>query len=267
VRRLRDLATDLARRADDAFAAALGPAPSDESTRAFGVPTRALAARRRRFEATYHDPRATALLRRLPRAKPLGSLVERVWWMPRFKRHFGDAGLPYLSADELFAIDAPVTKRILVGPDDHPRDHFVQPGWILMACSGQVYGLNGEATLATDAHAGAFLSHDVIRIAPDPDEVRAGYLLVALTHRTHGRPLLVRMAYGTSIPHLDPGDVAEFPVARLGEHVEREIAGLAERSAEARSAALALERRMAREATRLVGELLRDAPATGPTAA
>ena len=46
-------------------------------------------------------------------------------------------------------------------------------------------------------------------------EIRPGYLLTALTHPTLGRPLVIRNAYGTSIPHLDPADVSDIPVVRF----------------------------------------------------
>jgi len=100
---------------------------------------------------------------------------------------------------------------ILVDASDGHEDFFVRRGWLIMACSGQTYGLNGATTIATEWHENTFFSHDMIRIRPK-EGARAGYLLTALTHPTLGRPLLMREAYGMSIPHLDPEDVAAFPV-------------------------------------------------------
>jgi len=168
--------------------------------------------------------------------------------MTRFKRFFGDGGIPYLSADELFTTNPEGSKRILVDATDKHRDYFVEPGWILMARSGQVYGMNGAVALMTNHHKNIFMSDDFIRIIPDETRIRSGYLLVALSHRIHGRPLLIRNAYGTSIPHLDPADVADFPVIRLGPAQEDAIADLAEESAKARSEADALERALAEDA-------------------
>jgi hypothetical protein len=125
-----------------------------------------------------------------------------------------------------------------------------------MACSGQVYGLNGAAALMTEHHENVFFSHDLIRIIADRSKIRAGYLLVTLTHRTHGRPLLIRAAYGTSIPHLDPGDVADFPVVRLDEAEEIAIADLAEASAKARAEADVLEREIARDAAVIIDRFM-----------
>lgn len=176
--------------------------------------------------------------------------------MTRFARHYGEDGIPYLSADELFTVNPQETKRILVDPADNHRDFFVEPGWIVMACSGQVYGLNGAAALMTDYHRNTFFSHDLIRIVADKSKIRAGYLLVTLTHRTHGRPLLIRAAYGTSIPHLDPGDVADFPVVRLDELIEDQIADLAESAARDRAEADAIERKLAEDAGALVDRFI-----------
>ena len=128
-----------------------------------------------------------------------------------------------------------------------------------MACSGQVYGMNGAATLMTKHHENTFLSHDLIRIIPDRSKIQPGYLLVALTHRTHGRPLLIRAAYGTSIPHLDPDDVAAFPVVRLGSEKEDAIGKLAEESVAARADADALERWIAEKAEKLIDSYIASA--------
>ena len=97
-----------------------------------------------------------------------------------------------------------------------------------------------------------FFSHDLIRINPKPELARAGYLLTALTHPTLGRPLLIRAAYGTSIPHLDPGDVGAFPLVRLASGVEDAISDLAEKSAQLRAQADVIERSMAEAAGLLV---------------
>jgi hypothetical protein len=108
----------------------------------------------------------------------------------------------------------------------------------------------------TEHHENVFFSHDLIRIIPDDRKARAGYLLVALTHPTHGRPLLIRAAYGTSIPHLDPSDVSDFHVARLDRSVEDKIADLAEAAAKCWADADALEREMAHEASAVIDAFL-----------
>lgn len=248
---LRNRAHDLGTRADELFARALGTVKPKENETGFVVDSSALSGKRRRLEANYYTPIAAAVLKRMRKSERLGDLCERVWWMARFKRFYGEAGIPYLSANELFTVNSE-PNRILVDPSDHHQDYFVKRGWIVMACSGQVYGLNGAAALMTAEREKVFFSHDLIRIIPNKKKVPPGYLLVALTHPTHGRPLLIRAAYGTSIPHLDPGDVADFPVARLDEDIENEIGTLAEEAAKARAAADVLEQSIAIDAGKIV---------------
>ena len=74
-----------------------------------------------------------------------------------------------------------------------------------------------------------------------------------------GRPLLIREAYGTSIPHLDPSDVAAFPLVRLKEAQEEAIADVAEEAAAERGKADVKERKLAEDAGTIVSEFLKKA--------
>ena len=253
---LRNEAYKLGEEADSRFAKAIGSVKPSDKEEAFVTRVSAMSVGRRRLEACFHTPRAAAIFKRFKRFDRVGDVAERVWWMPRFKRFYGDDGIPYLSADELFTVNPPENKRILVDPGDNHSDYFIKNGWIVMACSGQVYGLNGAAALMTVHHENIFFSHDLVRIIANPTKIRAGYLLVTMTHRTHGRPLLIRAAYGTSIPHLDPYDVANFPVVRLDKDVESAIADLAEASAQARASADVLEREIARDAGTIIARFM-----------
>ncbi len=186
----------------------------------------------------------------------LAELARAPYSMGRKKIYFGEGGINYLSADEIFAINPMAEKRVLVSPEDNHASHFVKEGWIIMACSGQIYGLNGSALLVTKEMESIFFSQDLIRIIPDEKKIRSGYLLTTLTHPTLGRPLLIRAAYGTSIPHLDPNDVAAFPVVRLDAETENAIADLAEASSAARSRADVLERALSRDAGVLIDRFI-----------
>ena len=52
-----------------------------------------------------------------------------------------------------------------------------------MACSGQVYGLNGSVLLATKRDEDYFFSHDLIRTAPRTDAVRLRFSYEAVDKR------------------------------------------------------------------------------------
>ena len=219
---------------------------------------------RRRFEAAYHTPQVRAIIRSFQRWDLLGNITRRVWWPNRFKRQYGDSGTPYMSADDVFTTNPYGLKSVLIEGKKDRDDFTVEPGWIVMARSGQTYGLNGSATLVTAYHKQFFLSEDLIRIAPDTAKVRPGYLLIALTHPKLGRPLVIREAYGMSIPHLDPKDVAAIPVVRLDKATEDAIADLAERAASEHARAETLERELATEAGVVVSEFLMR-PSAPPT--
>ena len=254
--RLRNAAADLMERAFRAYERAFLAKDAQDSDWGFEVSIADASAGRRRFEASFHTPVARSIVRRMRRQQPLAEVTTGVWWGNRFKRIPSASGQPYLSADDLFTTNPYEIEKIVVA-DGGRSDHLVvEPGWILMACSGQTYGLNGSAKIVTEYHRAFLLSHDIIRIIPDRSKIRTGYLLIALTHPTLGRPLVLREAYGSSIPHIEPLDLAKMPIARSTEEIENEVADLAEEAASALSRAEAQERKMVEDASHTVEAFL-----------
>jgi len=226
----------------------------------FSVRASTLCGRRRRLEGGYYIPSATAIMNRFSElnltVQPLSDLWEREWQVTRNKSVFGDDGVPYMSADELFQHNPSFAKRILTEQVKDADNYFGKAGWIAMACSGQVYGLNGSVMLLSKKHESIFLSQDLIRIIPRQDRIRPGYLCVALGHPKLGRPLVVRYAYGTSIPHIDPADVGTFPVVRLGESLENQIADFMEEAVKLRAEADDLEEKLVADAEALIDRFI-----------
>ncbi|MBL9130974.1 MAG: DUF4926 domain-containing protein [Verrucomicrobiaceae bacterium] len=133
----------------------------------------------------------------------------------------------------------------------------MEPNWLLMPCSGQVYGIIGSVVLAGAALAGRAVSNHVLRIAPGKNaRVREGYLLTALSHPQLGRPLIKALAFGSSVPEIDAEELRDLKVVRLDAAEEDAIADLAEESAALRAKADVLEREMAAEAGRLIDGFL-----------
>lgn len=228
----RDQAFRLEQRALRLFADAMGE--DFQPAREDGFPvdvSEVLQGRNRRLDAYAFNPRALSILQTIKaggsKVAPLCD-VATVTQPPRFRRVYGDTGIPYLSADNIFRVNPEITKWLMPATDTDFEGLKVKSGWILMACSGQIYGLNGRVRLATRWHEDKVLSHDMIRIIPDQDRIRTGYLLTALGHPQFGRPLALRNAYGTSIPHLEVSDIAELPIIRLEKDAEWEIADAAE---------------------------------------
>jgi hypothetical protein len=256
----RNAAFDLTRDAEAIFDQQLGPVSSKDDETGFAIHASSFSGGRRRLEASYHHPQTAAILRRFKKldlkTEPLNDVAERIWWLTRFKRVFGEEGMPYMSADELFSLNPTTTKRVLTEQAENPEDYFVKAGWIVMACSGQTYGLNGSVSLADKRYESYFFSHDIVRIIPNAHRIRRGYLYAALGHPRFGRPLVIRYAYGTSIPHLDPGDVASIPIVRFDKSLENEIADRMEKAVRLRAEADELENAVAERADQLIDQFL-----------
>lgn len=190
-------------------------------------------------------------------AQSLKDVTESVSLGNRYTRIFGPAGTPYRSASELLDLNAPVTKRIFAALVPKSDTYLLQAGWIIMARSGQVYGLNGRSMLLTSAHAGVFGSDDLITIVPEPKSIHTGYLLTVLNNRKYGRPLVIRHAYGTSIPHLDPVDVRTVPIPRFDRKAENKIGEWAVAAAALSGQADLLENEATAQAEAIVKRLMR----------
>ncbi len=258
----RDEARNLVSKAEEIYFEALGRyIPADGYDNFYSTSSDSLTRGRRRLDAYYHNPVAGGIEHAVSRASlsvdRLHDVCKRIFYPKRFRRYFGSNGIPYRSAEELFDLNAPITKRIYASLVDDRDEYMLHAGWLVMACSGQVYGLNGAVTLLSERHEGIFGTHDLIRLIPDPDNIRAGYLLLALGNRSLGRPVVVRNAYGTSIPHLDVGDVAEIPVPRLEDNLEAKISDLMVRAVELRSKADDLEDAITAEAEEIIAKFIR----------
>lgn len=180
----------------------------------------------------------------------LGSVTTFCSDLGRFARIYGNGGRAYVSASELFDVNATPTKMIYAKLVNNWEKYILHSGTIIMACSGQKYGILGRAIMLTENQEGLFGSHDLMRIRIDETKMRTGYLLTFLNNPLLGRPYVVRNAYGTSIPHLDSADLRSVKVPRLGRDVESAIADLMDKSVSASAKADRLEN----EATKLAQE-------------
>lgn len=160
----------------------------------------------------------------------LGDVTTFASDLPRFARIYGEGGMPYVSASELFDVNAKPNKMIYAKLVKSWERYMLHAGTIIMACSGQKYGIVGRALMLTENHEGLFGSHDLLRLVVDNAKIRSGYLLTFLNDPALGRPYVVRNAYGTSIPHLDPTDIQAIKIPRLSDENEVAIADLMDES-------------------------------------
>jgi hypothetical protein len=223
--------------------------------------TRELTTGRRRFDAAAHNPAAAAIRRHLCKhGKGFTAVTEagyKIWLPSRFRRVPAEDGVWFLDSADLLEVNPDITKRIADSNFGDPHRGRVDAGWILMARSGQSYGIIGSAIVAGADLEGYVISDHVMRIKPnDNPKMKPGYLLTALTHPLLGRPLVKALAYGSSIPEIDVSDMEKLEVVRLSPAQELAIADLAEASAKARADADLLERAMARDAEKIIDRFI-----------
>lgn len=191
----------------------------------------ALFRNRRRFDAWSHNPEKEEIERRLNASCKGWTTLEEagceVWLPNRFKRIPAEDGVELIDSSQIFELNPDYNRRISAAGIADKNNGRVEPGWIMMSRSGQVYGLLGSVAMATERHAGKVVSDDVIRIAPS-DDLRPGYLYVAISHSSLGRSRAKALAYGSSIPHVEVEDLKSFSIPRLAPEIEKQISDLAE---------------------------------------
>jgi len=216
---------------------------------------------RRRFDAAVHNPGVATIRRHLTKhGKGFTSIIEAgydVWVPGRYKRIPAEDGVIYRDSADILEVSPDLMKRFAdcrFGDDFNGR---VKNGWILIPCSGQVYGIIGTAILATEALDDQVVSNHVIRVAPKKGtSVRVGYIVTALSHLLWGRPVVKSLAFGSSVPEIDSEDLASLEFVRLKPEAESAIADLAEASANARAGADVLERKIARDAGTIIDHFM-----------
>ncbi len=245
------------------FEKAIGPISiKDWGEQGFTVrASEAFALGRRRMDATIHNPGVLAIRRHLTKhGEGFASVTDAgydVWLPTRFRRVPAEDGVLLVDSADLTEVNPDLTKRIADSDFGDPYRGRVKSGWILMARSGQTYGIIGTAVMAEDDLEDKVISDHVMRIKPTTDAaIKPGYLLTALSHPIFGRPLVKSLAYGSSIPEIEVADIEAFEVVRLKASEESAIAELAEASAKARAAADVLEREIAADAETIIARFI-----------
>ncbi|EJN1406783.1 hypothetical protein ACM74M_12085 [Pseudomonas aeruginosa] len=215
----------------------------------FSVSSSSLAFGRRRLEGVYHNPSVQALYAHFKKAnlttESLKSIGAQCWLPGRFQRIPAEEGIELVGSANLFEVNPDLPKRIADINFGDEAQGRVKEGWLLLARSGQTYGLNGTLAIANKFLEEKIISDHVIRIKPRENfSSRVGYIYTALSHPTLGRPLVKSLAYGSSIPEIEVEDVNNLQVVRLTEEQEAAIADLAESAAKLYADADILENEM-----------------------
>jgi len=260
---LRERAHAATLEAEQRFADCLGPLPAHTSGETGFVVNAgdAFFGRQRRIDGWPHNPRVRAITEHLAsRGRDVVTVSRcgyRVWVPGRYKRVPADEGVIFLDSSDLFEINPDLPKRYADCAFGDEYQGRVEKGWLLMASSGQTYGIVGGVVLANTYYEDKVLANHVIRIAPQAEPaVRPGYLLTALSHPVFGRPVMKSFAFGSSVPEIGPNNVSAFKVVRLEPNDEDYIADCAEQAAELRAQADLLETAIADEADSILSHFM-----------
>ncbi len=260
---LRNEGHRLTLEAEALFAKAFGPIEiKDWGESGFSIKaSESLFSNRRRLDAAVHNPGVASIRRHLSKNGQGFVTVAKagydVWLPTRFRRVPAQDGPLLVDSADLTEVNPDLTKRIADGSFGDAYRGRIKAGWILLARSGQTYGIIGTVVLAQQDLEDKIISDHVIRIRPKADAlIEPGYLLTTLSHPIFGRPVLKSLAYGSSIPELEVTDIMAHEIVRLKKSDETAIAELAEASAKARAAADTLEREISTDAGTIIDRFM-----------
>lgn len=138
---------------------------------------------------------------------------------PRFARAYvvdETQGVPFLGSTDILSADLSYLP-MLAKPQVKMRPELViDECWTLISCSGTV----GRMAFSRPDMKGMAGSQHFMRIVANPDMVGPGYLYAYLASG-FGVPLIVGGTYGSIIQHIEPGHIANLPVPRFSDRVER----------------------------------------------
>ena len=166
---------------------------------------------------------------------------------PKFARNYVSDpthGVPFLSSSSM--LHAEFHHVDLLRESDAVSDRLaylrLEEGMTLISCSGTI----GRMTYARPEMAGMWSSQHILKIVPNPNAVRPGYLYAFLSGR-FGVPLVVGETYGAIVQHIEPEHIADLPVPLASESVQDEAHRLVTEAAELRTKASAELRSVVRE--------------------
>jgi type I restriction enzyme S subunit len=156
-------------------------------------------------------------------SKQLGTIA-KVFTPNIFKRIHVDEpnwGYPYFSGSELFQI-SPENRGYLSKKSPNIAAYLVKKDWLLIQDAGQVGGLIGRIVRVCPYADNSVVSNHLMRIVPENRE-DAAYLFAVLSS-PHGYRAIVRHAFGSSIPQLDPSHIKRVYIPWAEDEVRANIA-------------------------------------------
>jgi type I restriction enzyme S subunit len=118
-----------------------------------------------------------------------------------------DHGVPFLTSTDILNADLRFLSLISRRAVHENPLLTIRESWILVTRAGTI----GRMAFARPEMDGMACSEDVLRVIPDPEKIRPGYLYAFLCGR-FGLPLVIGGTYGAIIQHIEPQHIANLPV-------------------------------------------------------
>jgi type I restriction enzyme S subunit len=156
-----------------------------------------------RLDATYHDPLALAVARRILQSKggtTLGTLVQDVRNSSLRKRVYvedADQGVPLVGGKQLTQWRPRAIKYLSKAMTRNLSEESVQNGWTVVSSGGTL----GRCLYIHRNFEDWVFSQDVMRIIPDSTKVHPGFIYAFLAS-PYGQVQIAQRGYGSVIPRL-----------------------------------------------------------------
>lgn len=142
---------------------------------------------------------------------------------PQFVRNYVDDpkhGVPFLRGSSMLLADLSNLDFLRKKDAVSSKLNYlrIEEGMTLISCSGTV----GRMVYARSDMQGMWSSQDILKVVPDPNKIWPGYLYAYLSS-SFGVPIIISGTYGAIIQHIEPHHIADLPVPRLGDKLEREV--------------------------------------------
>jgi type I restriction enzyme, S subunit len=156
---------------------------------------------------------------------------------PQFSRTWVDGpehGVPFVGSGAMLQADLSTLPYLRRKDATSSRLAYLRlaPQMTLISCSGTI----GRMVYARPDMDGIWSSQHIMKVVPDPEKVPPGYLYAYLSSK-FGVPLVVSGTYGSIIQSIEPEHIADLPVPRLGDAVEKRAHELVEEAARKRTEA------------------------------
>ncbi len=157
-------------------------------------------------------------------------------------------GVPFLTSTSILQADLSDLRFISHRAVRENPKLIIRAGYTLITRAGTI----GRMSYTRPDMDGLACSEDVLRVIPDSRRIRSGYLYAFLSSK-FGVPLVTSGTYGAIIQHIEPQHIADLPVPRLGEKVEREAHRRVEEAAKQRSDAASIRSAIVEKVTSSLG--------------